>query len=451
MKVKSLDLGKEPILSLLLKMSLPSVAAMFVMGVYNFVDAIWLARSSTHALAAYTVSFPLQLLLFSVGLGTGIGSGSYASRMFGANNVLQARRVAGQTLFLSLTIGGGIALLVFLFCDEILLFMGTSPEVIPLARHYLHIYIIGTPLLLFVMMTNNLMRAEGRPKASMGIILVFALVGLFLDPLFIFGWGVVPALGLRGAALASLVAQGSAALFASYCLYRSASRYEIGWAQMRPSFFTIWSIYKTGLPSIVMNLLFTVTIVLFNHALAPFGAASIASLGISLRTVGLINMVLIGIGHAVMPIIGFSKGADLRERLAETVRKGNIVATLLALVCSVIIIIFAPTIVGIFTVDALLIDYGVFALRMFTLPLVLSAPTIIWINMFLGLGEGTTALVLMSLRDCIFLAPLVLLLPRWFGFEGIWIAYFISVFLAFLVIFFVARHSLHRWHHNPQG
>jgi|GEM_PF-1240051 len=442
MKINSLDLGKEPILPLLLKMSMPSIAAMLVMGLYNLIDAVWLARCNTLALAAYTISFPIQLLLFSIGIGTGIGSGAFASQMLGANKTFRARQAAGQSLFLALFLGLVIIFLVLTYCQRILLFFGAIPAIADMAREYLEIYSLGAPMLLFVMMANNLLRAEGRPKTSMGILLLLAGLGMILDPILIFGYGPIPALGLRGAAIASLIAHSFAASLAAYYLYQGASRYQIGLTDMKPNFSILLSIYKTGLPSIVMNMLFMVTIIIFNYALAPFGAASLASLGLAMRSVGLINMVLIAVGHGVMPIIGFSKGAHAYQRLRETVRVGNILCVSFAALCTVLVIAFTPYIVRMFTSDKELLEYGAQALRMFIMPLVLSAPMIIWINMFLGLGRGGTALALMSLRDCLFMAPLMFVLPPLLGFKGVWIAYFIAICLAFLATMAVAQRTL---------
>lgn len=134
---KRLDLGKEAILPLILKMSWPSIIAMTAMSLYNFIDTFWLARFSSQALAALTVCFPIQLLAAAIGVGTGIGAGSFSARMFGSGKNLEAQKTAGQTFFLSMLFGFGSILFVLLFGDSMLVFFGASDEILPLSHDYL--------------------------------------------------------------------------------------------------------------------------------------------------------------------------------------------------------------------------------------------------------------------------------------------------------------------------
>lgn len=187
---KVLDLGKGPIFPLLLKMSWPSIMAMLAMAVANLIDTFWLARLSTQALAALTVCFPIQMIFGAIGVGTGVGAGSFAARMFGAGQHEKAQQTAGQVILLSIALGMLTMIPVLIGHDAILRGFGATDDIMPLARQYLVLIVFGSPFLYFLMMVNNLLRAEGRPQLSMYVVLILSLVLIVLEPFLVFGWGV---------------------------------------------------------------------------------------------------------------------------------------------------------------------------------------------------------------------------------------------------------------------
>jgi putative MATE family efflux protein len=431
---KGLDLGKGPILPLLLKMSWPSILAMLAMSLANLIDAFWLARLSTQALAALTVCFPIQMIFGAIGVGTGVGAGSYAARMFGANQPGKARQTAGQVIFLSAALGALTIIPVIIAPDTILRIFGAHEDVVPLARQYLTLIVWGAPFLYLLMMANNLLRAEGRPNLSMTVVLIFSAVLIVLEPFLIFGWGPFPRLGIVGAALASVASQIAAGVLSLLCLQLKTSKYGLKWQYLLPSLSICRAIYQTGFPSVVMNLVFSIVLIAYNHVLNSFGPLALASLGICFRVNGLVTMVLFGIGHGVMPMIAFSEGAGHHQRLVQTVRVAVRCSALFSGISSLLLILFAGPILAAFTKDAALIAMTVPALRFFVFALVLIGPIVVWINMFIGLGKGTTAMLLMLFRDVLLLIPLLFILPHWLGIDGVWAAQPIATGLAFLVI-----------------
>jgi Na+-driven multidrug efflux pump len=162
---------------------------MLAVALANLIDAFWLARLSTQALAALTACFPIQMIFAAIGIGTGVGAGSYAARMFGANQPLKARQAAGQVIFLSAGLGILTIIPVILFPDAILKLFGAHDDILPLSRQYLLTISWGTPFLYLLIMVSNLLRAEGRPNLSMSVIMIFSIVLIVLEPFLIFGWG----------------------------------------------------------------------------------------------------------------------------------------------------------------------------------------------------------------------------------------------------------------------
>ncbi|HOI73794.1 MAG TPA: MATE family efflux transporter [Syntrophales bacterium] len=431
---KSLDLGRGPILPLLLRMSWPSMAAMLSMALYNLMDTLWLARTSHQAVAALTVNFPVQMILAALGVGTGVGAGSYAARMFGAGNLEAARKTAGQVFLLTFAFGTLLIILTLANPDGLLRLFGASDDILPMARSYLTIVIFTSPCVLFFMMVNNLLRAEGRPNLSMHVVLVFSAIGMVLDPIFILGWGPIPAMGIRGAAYSAVISQSAAALLSLYFISLRSSRYRLDRSLLLPDPGILRSIFQTGFPSIIMNFVVSAVIVVFNHALAPFGDEALATLGMCFRVNGVVMMLLFGVGHGVMPMVGFSAGARSYERLIETVREATRFSLILAVASFLLIEILAPQVLGLFSTDPRLMAMAVPALRIFVSAMVIIAPALVWINMFIGLGKGSTAMWLMFIRDMLLLVPLLIILPPFFGVSGVWLAQPLSSVVAFFII-----------------
>lgn len=442
---KRLDLGKEAIFPLIIKMSWPSIIAMVAMSVYNFIDTFWLARLSPQALAALTICLPIQMIFAAIGIGTGVGAGSFSSRLFGAGKLLQAKQTAGQIFFLSFFFGIVIITAVLIFHNEILFFFGADSEIVPLGRDYLKIIVFSSPFLFFSMMSNNLLRAEGRPLLSMFVVLVSSIASAILDPLLIFGIGPFPQMGIQGAALAAVIAQFTASLFSVYFMQLKSSKYELKLQYLIPNITILKAIYSTGFPSIMINLVVSLALVIYNHTLAQFGSLAIASLGICFRVTGLVTMVLFGIGFGLMPIVGYSEGAKLYGRLKESVFVALKVAVCIALISSIFLEIYAGSIIEMISKDPALIAIATPALRLYVSVLIFMAPTLIFINMFMGLGKGTLAMLLLFFRDSILLIPLLIILPSWLGLFGAWLAMPISSIIAFFVIIFLVKKELRRF------
>ena len=439
MNNKSLNMAEGPILPLLLQMSWPSIATVLVVNVYYLIDAFWLARLSSNALAALTISLPIQVILGGVGVGTGLGAGSYAARMFGAEENRKARQTAGQVFFLSAVLGALFISLGMAGPDLILTYFGATTEILPLSRRYLLTLLPGVPFLFLIMMASNLFRAEGRPHLVMYCALMTSAVSGILDPMLIFGWGPFPRLGIEGAAMAAVISQISGAALAFYFLRQKSSKYQLKWHYLRPDYRIILSIYSTGFPSMIINLVLSLGMLLHNHVLGGYSNLAVATLGIVSRMSGLVMIPLYGIGHGLMPMVAFSEGANLPVRLMEAVAIAVKISFAIAMVCFLIVEAFAPAIATLFSDDMELRRLTATALRINFLILITAAPSLMWINMFIGLGQGKAAMVLLVGREILFLIPFLWLLPSWFGINGVWMAQPLANAIAFLFILYWAK------------
>jgi len=439
-----LDMGKDPVFPLLLKMSLPPIIALLSMALYNIVDTFWIAKISPHAIAALTICFPVQMIFGAIGMGTGVGAGSFASRMFGAGKPLKAHHTAGQAVFLSLFFGILIILSATFYHEAILKFFGATKDILPLSRRYLVVVVFGSPFLFFMVMSDNLFRAVGNPKYSMYIIITSSILNAILDPFLIFGWGPFPAMGIQGAALATAISQFVTVFPSLYFLMLSSFKHYLKWQYFSPNFSIIKSIYRVGFPASVVNLAMSLVLTIHNHILGSFGPLAIATLGLNFRINGIVMLILFGIGQGVIPLVGFNYGAYNYERLIHIVRVAAKLSTIVAGISCLIIEIFARPILTLFANDPELLAIAVPALRIYVLMLVLLGPAIIWINMFNGLGKGLTSMCLLLTRHLVFLVPLLFILPPWFGLNGVWLAHPISTALMLCIVFFWTRREFQK-------
>lgn len=439
---KRLDLGKEKIFPLILKMSWPSIIAMTATSLYNFIDTFWLARFSSQALAALTVCFPIQLIAGAIGLGTGVGAGSFTARMFGAGKNLQAQQTAGQIYALSFFFGLIMIASVLFWGDQIIVFFGASPELMSLCHDYLYIIACSAPFALFTLMASNLLRAEGRPLLSMYVFLIVFVASMILDPLLIFGIGPFPRMGIKGAAVAALVSNLLSFTFSVIFLTLKSSKYEFKLKHTIPNLRIMKSIYSTGIPSIVINVIGGLVLVVYNHVLADFGFRAIGAFGICFRIMSVATMVVFGIGAGLMPVVGFSVGAKLYQRMRKSVFVSILISLSFAFAAFLILEVFASPIVELFSKDTTLLAIAIDALRFHALALVFIAPIIIFIYTLMGLGKATLAMFLIFFRDSVVFIPLLFVLPEFWGITGVWVALPLTNIIALFVIVFRTREEL---------
>ena len=233
-----------------------------------------------------------------------------------------------------------------------------------------------------------------------------------------------------------MISQISGALLSFYYLQQKSSKYRLKWKHLRPNLPIIYSIYSTGFPSIVINLVVSLGMLLHNSILAGYSDLAVATLGIIFRTNGLIMMMLYGFGQGLMPLVGFSEGASLYSRLLETVKVAVRISVGIAVLSCLAVEVFAHSIATFFSPDPQLQALTETALRINFLMLLTAAPSLMWINMFIGLGRGVTAMLLLVVRDTLVLFPLLFGLPHLFGITGVWMAQPLANALAFLFILF---------------
>ncbi len=440
-------LGDAPLGGLLIKLSLPGMAATIATSLYNIVNTIWVTRIGYEAIAALTIVMPFQILYYAIGGGTSTGLAALVSRRFGEKNPEAASHAAGQIFFISAFFGLLLILIVTLFSESILPVLGATPDIMDYTRQYLVITSYGAPFIIFALVTVSLMRGSGDAVKPMIIMVSSTALNIVLDPLLIFGIGPFPELGVAGAALGTVIAQVLGALLGLYYLLAGKTAYHIKLAHLRPDFSILKNIYRVGAPTVVTQLMESVVFLLFNKVLSSFGSLIIAAVGIVMRISDFAFMPVMGVSNGLLPIVGYNFGAGNYKRLWHAVKLASVGIMVILAVLTILMVIFTPQIVDVFSNDPTLTAEAIPALRIMLSTMLFIGPTIMFVTAFQGLSQGVKALFLSLLRQFLIFIPILFLFRHLFGLMGVWVSMPVSDILSFILVYvFIYRE--YRKHHG---
>jgi putative MATE family efflux protein len=436
------ELGQAPIGGLLLRYSLPAIIAMMVNSTYNLADTIFVGHGAGPlALAALAVCFPIQMFVLAIAQVVGIGSASIISRSLGAGDQRKAERTAGSSFVVLAALSAVLTWLGLEFLTPILRLFGASEAVLPYATDYLSVIIGGSFFFAYSVSSNNLVRAEGNVRVAMVSMLIGAGTNIVLDPIFIFGLH----LGIRGAAIATVLANICAFTYLTGYFLSGKSLLHIRWSDIRPYPAVLPEMFAVGSSSFTRVAAGSLLAIVLNNSIGYYGTdLHLAILGVLNRVFLFFFMPLIGLAQGFQPIAGFNYGAGNSHRVREALRAAILAATVISSVMFVAIMAFPGQVLGLFSPEPELIAKGVAIARL----LVICSPTvgfqIIGATLFQALGRAWPAFLLSITRQILFLIPLLLALPLFLGLEGIWVAHPIADSLSFAVTLLWVRAELRR-------
>ncbi len=427
-------LGTAPLGRLLLSLSLPGMASMATIALYNIIDTFWVAKLGHEAIAALTIVLPYHILVIAISVGSGIGINALVSRRFGERDIEVTNRIAGQVFPITAFFGLIFIVAAVFFTRQILTASGATADIMEFATQYLVIISFGIPFLIFSISTNDLLRGSGDALRPMIFMITASVVNIILDPFLIFGIGPFPEMGVRGAAMATVFSQGlGAGLSFIYIILTHRSAYTIRLHHLQPDWSIIKDIYRVGLPAMVLNISESLVFAIYNNALSGYGSMALAAGGLSMRIIDLVFMPVFGASGGLLPIVGYSLGARLWRRLWKAVIIASVSLAMAMAVATVAMEITAPLIISLFSQNPQLLDMAVPAVRIVVSSAALISPTILFITTFQGLSKGKEALVLSLVRQIVFFVPILFVLPRFFGLTGVWLALPLSDALGFIV------------------
>lgn len=422
-------LKEENIDKALFKLGIPMVISLLVAALYNVVDTYFVSGLGKEAVAAVSVAFPIQLIFLGIGLTFGAGSGSYISRLLGAKNNKEANIVATVSLFSSAIMAIIIAIVLFYSLDSVMKFIGATPVIMELAKTYTSLFIIGGVLGAVNVTLGNLAVSQGAAKISLKAMIVGSLSNIILDPIFIFKLN----LGVKGAAIATLIARVITSLMYLIYFIGDKNLIKIKIQNFKPTVAIYKEILKIGISLLILQILQTIAISKISYAASFYGEEAIAAMGIVLRIVTLGTNVVAGYMKGLQPIAGFNYGAKNYERVQETIKSSIKWTTLFCIVWTAIIYLFTPSILSIFGKDKDVLRIAIPALRAAVIMFITFGFQFTYATLYLAIGKALAGAFLNSLRQGIVFIPVILLLPKMMGLDGVIYAQAISDVLTTII------------------
>ena len=421
---RSNKLGEKKIITLLLEFSIPAITGMLVNALYNVVVRIYVGQGvGTLGISALTIVFPVQLIVFGFVMLIGVGGASLISISLGKKNIKKAEHIVGNGFSL-LALSGLIAgISGFIFSKQILIITGATTDNYEYAYSYLRIIFIFIIFQFIGYGLNSFIRSEGNPIRSMMSMIAGAVVNIILDPIFIF----VFKMGVKGAAIATGISLFVTALWNMYYFINGKSLLKIKLKHLIPDFNVASSIIKIGLAPFFMQIIASTLNIVLNNQIKNYGGDLIISAQAAIGIIQGFNMIffmpILGINMGSQPIIGYNYGAKKYDRVKKTLFYSIIGAVILASICFFISEIFPEYIYKSFNRnDYNLIEFGSKVMRIIMISFPILGFYVVSSNYFQAIGKPKHALMLGLSRPILFLIPLVVILPMFFGLTGIWIS-----------------------------
>ena len=423
-------LENEKMTKLLINLSLPATVGMIVNALYNIVDTIFIGRGIGYlAIGGLTVAFPVQMFIMAIAQMIGIGAASVISRNLGAKDIEKADHVAGNSFLAVGVLGILICVFGLAFINPMLRVFGATDILMPYAKEYLQVILIGSIYFPFAVAANNLIRAEGNAKVAMFSMLIGTILNIILDYIFIFPLN----MGIRGAALATIISQLVTVIYILLYLYGGKSTIKVRLHHLKPNWKIIYEILAIGFPSFARQVAGSLTAIILNNSLTFYGGElGLAVYGVVNRVIMFLFMPLFGIVQGMQPIAGYNYGAKRIDRVKEVLKLSLIATTVFATVSTLFGELFPGHIIGLFDKNPELIKNGVFALRIVIAMVPIIGVQIIGAALFQSIGKALPSLFLTLSRQVLFFIPLVIILPRIYGLGilGIWLTFPIADILS---------------------
>jgi putative MATE family efflux protein len=358
-KTRHPDLLTGNITSTIIRLALPMVLAMLFQTGFSVIDMVFLGMVSPEAIAVVSIVFPVIFFFVSFAMGIGAGLTSFIARTIGAGSLEKAGRIAANGLAFSIVISVLLAVSGILFVKPLFVLLGAGPDILDSVLDYCRIIFIGLIFIFFGAFSNSIIRGEGNTKTPMKFLIIQTAVNLVLDPLFIFGFGPIPAMGVRGAALALVL---SRIIWVILCVRYFAS----GKSRVRPVFrnfrfepHLLREILRVGIPSSITFLSSSIGLMLFMKLVSSYGSLAIAAFGIGGRIENIAILPALGMSGAVLTIAGQNYGSGNIERTRDTIKNAMLLISVFMISVALIALLFAGPINMIFTRDARVIALGI--------------------------------------------------------------------------------------------
>jgi len=360
---KNIQLIKDPIWTLLRKVTIPASTGSLFQTFYNLVDTWFAGKISADAIAAIAKSFPIYFVIIAVGVGIGAATNAAIGNLIGEKNIRKASLFVAQSVIFAIIISIIVTLFGLNLSNYLLSLMGSNMESILLTREYLDIIFYGTFIVMIQISLNGTLNAQGDTKSYRNVLIFSFFLNIFLNPLFIWGYGIVPGFGIAGLAIATVIAQSIGTLYLIYKVNSCKLKKYIYLRCFIPKFSFLKDLLNQSLPIIFSMLFIGVGIFNILYFIGKFGDFAIAGYGAALRIEQVFLLPVIGLNTAVLSIGGQNFGAKNYNRIRELYTKALIFGSSFMAIAGIIMFIFAETFVSLFTENLIAIEHGAIYLK----------------------------------------------------------------------------------------
>ena len=438
-KDRAQRMGTDPILPLIIKMSLPAMFSMLIQSLYNIVDGIYVAQLSKTALNAVSLVHPAQMIIISVNVGTGIGVSSLISRRLGQKRLADAENAVAHGMIIANIEWVFFCLIGILAPVAFCRLFTADQELITLGASYFRIVMIGSIFIFNAGSGEKIMQGCGNMVYTMVCQLIGAVTNIILDPIMIFGKFGCPAFGVAGAAYATVIGQ-LFAMIATYLFMRHGHfPIKISFRGFRFHGQTVKDIFAVGFPSIIVQSIMSFTTMILNKVLIGFSDTAVGILGVYYKLQSFLFMPIFGMNQGVMPIMGYNYGARNKKRLLDTYKNAMLIAAGILLIGMLLFNLIPDTLLSTFSADEEMYVLGRQCLTTISWGFEFAAFTIISGTLFQATAHGMNSLIVTILRQIVILIPLAVILAKALGTFGVWLAFPIAEGLSAVVCIFLVK------------
>lgn len=450
---KENKLGTEKVSKLLISFSVPAIIGMLVNTLYNIIDRMYIGNIEGVGKLAITgvgITMPIMTIILAFGMLVGIGTAARISIFLGKGDKETAEKHIGNAFVLIIIFSILITIIGLAFLDKILVVFGASSSTEIYARQYMQIIFAGTIVSMLSFGLNHSIRSDGSPKIAMLSMLIGAIINIILDPILIFVFN----LGVRGAAIATVISQFVATIWILYYFTKGQSSIKLKKENFKLKKYIVLSIFSIGISPCSMQIAACIVQVIANNSLKHYGGDLAIGAMTIVQSIGMIFLTpIFGLNQGSQPIIGYNFGAKKYKRVKTTVFYGAITATIIVTIGWLVVQLAPQLLIKIFNNDPELLEIAKNGLRIYLLFIPVIGLQIISSNYFQSVGKAKISMFLSLLRQVILLIPFMIILPRIFGLNGIWMAGAISDLLSAIItccIFYNSLKKLNKENNNIQ-
>lgn len=416
-------------------MSLPIIISMIIQALYNIVDSIFVAKVSTDALTAVSLCYPVQTIMVAVACGTAVGFNTLLARFLGQKKFKEANNTVMHGMMLGFLNGIVFAVLGILFSNAFLSCFTTDANILSMGNIYIRICTICSFGIFVQIMFERIMQATGNAMYNMVMQAAGAIINIVLDPIFIFGYFGLPAMGVTGAAIATVIGQMCAMLIGYVITKVKIKDLQLKISNFKFSAEILQRIYQVGVPAILMQSVLSFMTVFMNMILAPFSALAISVFSVYYKLQNFLNMAVLGITNALIPIVSYNYGAKRNDRVKAAIKFSLMLSIVIMAVGTIVFELFPVQLMSMFSATKEMYAIGVPALKIISLSFVFAGISMVLCSCFQALNHANESLWITLGRQLVILLPLTYFLAHTFGLNIGWLAFlFTEIVCAFAAI-----------------